>query len=109
MTPPVTRWTTVGGTALVTVGSAATLSGGYRLVGLATDGTHYVAEQDSTGKLTMLVGPVSPGLALDLAERVLSGTERTVSAASLIMASALVLAGAVSELGGCAVAGEVAP
>jgi hypothetical protein len=107
--PPITRWTTTGGAALITVGSAPKLSGGYWLVGLAPDGTHYVAAQDHTGQLTMLAGPISPGHALDVAERVLAGKERTVSSASLVMASALVLAGAVSELGGCAAAGEAPP
>lgn len=106
--PPITRWTADGIT-VVTVGFAATPSGGHRLVGLAHDGTHYVADQDRAGHLTVLVGPVSPGHAVDVAARVLAGMERTVSDVDLIMASAIVLARAVSELAGCAAAGEVAP
>lgn len=106
--PPITRWA-AGGADLVTVGVASTPLGCHRLVGLAPDGTHYVAEQDRAGHLTVLVGPVSPGHALDVAARVLAGTERTVSDVALVLASAVVLAGAIAEEGDCAADGEVRP
>lgn len=103
---PTIRWQAAG-TDVVTIASVTTPGGTLRLIGLASSGCHYVADQAADGTLVLMAGPVSPGHALDLATRVLAGTARTVSDTGLVLASALVLAGAVAELGGCAAPGEV--
>lgn len=93
---PVTRWQAAGAD-VVTIASAATPAGHLRLVAIDEAGRHYVADQAPDGRLTLLVGPVSPTEALDMACRVLVGTERSVSDAGIVMAGALMVAAAATE------------